>query len=263
VRKQHDLNAPLYARREPLLAMIPHFWALVFEQAPPELDQYIQPSDSKLFAECLKSLSVERFEINDPNGSPRSFSIKFVFEPNEYFEDTTLEKKFWFRRAKDNWTGLVSEPVQIRWKKGRDLTQGLTTAAVKLWQARKDNGKDAELPEHKALTSKLESTEADAALSLFTWFAWASGRPYVTAEESVAANAAENERREKRRKGEKASGPEDEGEPDLDYEYDETLEIHPGGEDIATLISEDLWPNATKYFSELLCPAQLTCHLTL
>ena len=210
VRQQNAVTSPLYAKRAALAAKIPHFWALVFEQCPPEVDQHIQPSDSKVFSECLETLEVSRFEIDDPKGSPRSFSVKFGFGSNEYFEDKVLEKKFWFRRAHEGWMGLVSEPVKIHWKKGKDLTGGLTDAAVKLWDAKKVAGtangnvktNDSNLPEYRALTKKIEQNE-ETSLSFFAWFGFVSSWRYVSAEESEAATAAELERREKRRKGQK------------------------------------------------------------
>ncbi|KAK3076979.1 hypothetical protein LTS18_011505, partial [Coniosporium uncinatum] len=151
IRRQHHLSAPIYAHRAATISKIPNFWALVLEQSPPEVDQYIQPSDSKLFAECLTSISLSRFEIDDDEGnsggdgsggSPRSFSIRFEFaaDKNEWFENEVLEKKFWYRRGRDGSVGLVSEPVRIRWRKGRDLTNGLGEAACRLWEARRKTG---------------------------------------------------------------------------------------------------------------------------
>lgn len=231
----------------------------MFEQSPPEVDTYIQPSDSQLFAECLRSLEVSRFEINpapvagaEPEGSPRSLSIKMEFGLNEWFEDDVLEKKLWFRRAKDNWTGLVSEPVNIRWKKGKDLTHGLTNAAANLWEARRKmsaategDPKESELEEAEALAEKLELSD-EAAPSFFTLFSFVSGRRYVSPEESAAANAAEAERREKRSRGEKVEEPEPENDTE---DQDPFAEILPNGDDLPNLIAEEVWPNAIKYFS--------------
>ncbi|KAK3057740.1 hypothetical protein LTS18_011443, partial [Coniosporium uncinatum] len=180
IRRQHHLSAPIYARRAATISKIPNFWALVLEQSPPEVDQYIQPSDSKLFAECLTSISLSRFEIDDDEGnsggggggggggSPRSFSIRFEFaaDKNEWFEDGVLEKKFLYRRGRDGSVGLVSEPVRIRWRKGRDLTNGLGEAACRLWEARRKTGLLADgasagklqgLQEYRALVKKLEN----------------------------------------------------------------------------------------------------------
>lgn len=48
VRQQYALSKPLYARRAELLTKIPNFWPLVLEQAPMDIDEYIQPSDSAI-----------------------------------------------------------------------------------------------------------------------------------------------------------------------------------------------------------------------
>ena len=43
-----------------------------------------------------------------------------------------LEKKVWHRRGSDGWTGLVSEPVPIRWNQGTHLTGGLLDMVYKV-----------------------------------------------------------------------------------------------------------------------------------
>ncbi|KAF4313611.1 Nucleosome assembly protein (NAP) [Botryosphaeria dothidea] len=251
IRQQYKITQPLYKKRQDVIAKLPNFWALVFEQAPPELDQYIQPSDSEIFAECLKSLEVTRFEIDDPSGSPRSFSIKFGFNPNEYFENEVLEKKFWHRRALDGWSGLVSEPVKINWKKGKDTTDGLTDAAAALFEARQklsekeQKSQLTKLPEYNALTKKLELSE-EGTLSFFTLFGFVSVRPFVSAEESAKATKKEAE---ERAKGSKAEKSEEDNEDDELIQLFEESEIFPSGDELATLIAEDLWPNAIKYFT--------------
>ncbi|KIW07303.1 uncharacterized protein PV09_02153 [Verruconis gallopava] len=249
VRRQYELERPLYARRAELVAKIPNFWALVLEQAPPDVDQYIQPSDSQVFAECLTGISVERFDIQN---TPRSFSITFTFAPNEWFEDATLEKKFYFRRAADNWTGLVSEPVKINWKQGKDLSLGLTDAAIKLWEARTENsnvangaGKAAHIKQRKEVIDLINKS-SDSASRFFTLFGFVSERRYVSAEESDAANKAEKERRAKAKAGEEV---EDVEEEEVDFEEIEA-EVCPHGADLATMIAEDIWPNAIKYFTQ-------------
>ncbi|RDI84315.1 hypothetical protein Vi05172_g5531 [Venturia inaequalis] len=250
LRHSYKIEAPLYERRSSLVAKIPNFWALVLEQAPPEVDQYIQPSDSQVFAECLKNISVDRFEIDTV---PKSFSLKFEFSDNEWFTDKVLEKKFYYRRSSDNWTGHVSEPVKVNWKSEKnDLTKGLTDAALKLWQAKAKsasaptNGKSAAKPlkEHTDLAKKLERHDPTAA-GFFTLFAFVSERRYVTAEESVKANAAEKTRRAKQLAGEEGEPPEEEAESD-----DAEVEVCPFGADLALIILEDVWPNAIKYFTQ-------------
>ncbi|KAL0258630.1 hypothetical protein SLS55_006127 [Diplodia seriata] len=254
IRHQYKITQPLFAKRQEVISKLPNFWALVFEQVPPELDNFIQPSDSSIFADCLKSIEVTRFEIDDPAGSPRSFSVKFGFSPNKYFDNEVLEKKFWYRRALDGWSGLVSEPVKINWKKGQDITDGLTDAAVELFDARKTLSAEKvktefkKLPQYKKLLEKMELSE-EGTLSFFTWFGFVSVRPFVTAEESAKATKKEAEDRTKRSKGEKV---EENNEEDDDEEiqlFAEESEVFPTGDELATLIAEDIWPNAIKYFT--------------
>lgn len=255
VRKSEALHTPLYKKRADLVAKIPHFWALVFEQAPPEIDNFIQPTDSKLFVEYLDTFEVERFELNNPNGSPRSFSLKFSFKENEYFEDKVLEKKFWYRKTKD-WQGLVSEPVKIHWKKGKDLSGGLTDAAYKLGQMRAKLGADtangaamkeeAKSAEYKKLAQNIE-TATDASVSFFGIFSFVSGYRWVSAQESAQVTKEERERFEKIRRGEKVEDDDDDDEEET-QDYQE-IEVFPGGDEIATILAEDMWPNAIKYYS--------------
>jgi len=245
IRKADTIKAPLYKERTEFVAKVPHFWSLVFEQCPQEVENFIQPTDSEVFAECLDTLEVTRFEIDD---QPRSFSLKFGFSENEWFENKTLEKKFWYRHTKD-WDGLVSEPVKINWKKGKDLTGGLTDAAVKLHEARKnitDRKKEMALPEYKDLSNKIE-TSADASVSFFGLFAFVSGYRWVSAEESKEAEKKDQEQLAKLKAGEKIEEEEDEDEDEDPQDYQET-EVFPGGDEVATIIAEDMWPNALGYY---------------
>lgn len=257
VRHQVKATKALYEKRAALVAKIPGFWPLVLEQAPPGVDEHIQPSDAALLLSALTSLEVTHFELDDPEGDPRSIAIKFTFSENEYFEDSVLEKKFWYRHAdKGDWAGLVSEPVDIRWKKDQDLTQGLLAQAVKLWNGEQEKaasgGKKVEgwTDDRKALKEKIESIGLGG-ISFFAWFGYVGRR--VSAEESKTALAEEKERRKLRQEGKEV--PEDdtveEGEDDDDeIAIEEDLEIFPEGDDLAVCISEELWPDAIKYFSE-------------
>ena len=57
----------------------------------------------------------------------------------------------------------------------------------------------------------------------------------------------ERERRERRRRGEKVE------EEEVDEDEDQAdVEIFAGGDEVANVIAEDLWPNAIKYFSEFM-----------
>jgi hypothetical protein len=259
VRQSNNLNAPLWKKRAEVIAKIPHFWTLVFEQAPPELDTFIQPTDSKVFVDALKTFEVSRFEIDDPKGSPRSVAIKFGFGENEYFTDKEIEKKFWFRKSKD-WAGLVSEPVKIHWKKGKDLTGGLTDAAYELDQARKKLAKrdpkaETKLPEYKALAKKIEES-TEASLSFFAWFGFVSSYRWISGEESEEAEKEDAARLEKLKNREKLEDPPEEEEDDIDHQE---TEVFPQGDEIATLISEDLWPSAIKYYSKSIAKVLNTC----
>ncbi|KAI9852477.1 MAG: hypothetical protein M1838_000571 [Thelocarpon superellum] len=252
LRKQNALQAPLYEKRKALVSRVPLFWPLVLEQAPPEIDQFIQPTDSTILATHLLDLDVTRFDIpphsDDEQGEPRSFAITLRFTENEYFEDACLEKRFCFRRAHDGWTGLVSDPVKIRWKAGMDLTQGLTDGAYAAWEAEKahpDWDPSKPLPEHQMISSRME-THTEGSMSFFAWFGYRGRR--VSAEESTAANAAETERRERWKAGDKtASNAVPDHEPP---EIEDDTEIFPMGEELAIAISEDLFPSALKYFTQ-------------
>ncbi|EMC94229.1 hypothetical protein BAUCODRAFT_74627 [Baudoinia panamericana UAMH 10762] len=225
MRKQYALSQTVYNKRADAVSKILHFWPLVIEQAPPEIDQYIQPQDSRIFSEHLKSIAISRPELDRDasNGNPRSMHIKFEFSTNEFFTNTSLEKTFWHRRAKDGWAGLVSEPVKVHWKKGKDLTEGLTDAAVALFGARKKVGDVTAkgLPEYTALERKVEHLNG-ANTSFFTWFGFAtSGDAEAPTEE------------------------EDDAEND-----DQAVEVHEAGEEVAICLADDVWPNAIKYFMQ-------------
>ncbi|KAK7966062.1 uncharacterized protein PG986_000339 [Apiospora aurea] len=257
IRHQVALNKPLYEKRAKILSQLNGFWALVLEQAPPEVDQYIQPSDSAVLLSSLKDLTVSHFEIeNGGKGDPRSISIKLEFNENDYFEDAVLEKKFWYRRAKSGWAGLVSEPVPIKWKKpGKDLTQGLLDLVVKVWEEDKKRGpgkgpitkaKDY-TPAQKELKKKIE-TVGMGGVSFFGWFGF-RGFP-ISEEESRAATEKEKENRRLRAEGKPVPDDEEEEEDDEDEDDDPYgLEIFPDGDELAIAISEDLWPSAIKYFT--------------
>jgi hypothetical protein len=165
-----------------------------------------------------------------------------------------LEKKFWFRKTKD-WEGLVSEPVKINWKKDKDLTGGLTDAACKLAEVRKKLSADTssgaarkeetKTKEYKKLAQKIE-TSADASVSFFGLFSFVSGYRWVSEQESEQAVKEEKERFEKIRRGEKVDQEDEDDEDPQDYQE---VEVFPGGDEVATIIAEDMWPNAIKYYS--------------
>ncbi|KAB8303986.1 hypothetical protein EYC80_005338 [Monilinia laxa] len=257
IRQQVSLTQPLYIRRNKIISQIPNFWALVLEQAPPDIDQYIQPSDSALLLSSLTSLHVSHFELENQKsaigGDPRSVSITWTFSPNEYFDDEKLVKKFWYRKSVGGWCGLVSEPVRINWKKGKDLTGGLLDLVCESWDeeqksqanGEKDGKKDL-TPQQKALEKKMANTSMGG-LSFFAWFGFIGRR--ISAEESQGANARDLEKREARKNGEKVAEAEDDEDEEDDEDLGMSLEIFPDGDDLAIAITEDLWPGAIKYFT--------------
>ncbi|KAK3936155.1 nucleosome assembly protein [Diplogelasinospora grovesii] len=256
IRQQVQLTRPLYEKRHKTVSQIPNFWPLVIEQAPPDIDEYIQPSDSALLLSSLTSLSVSHFEIeNGGTGDPRSVAIRWEFSENDYFEDRVIEKKFWYRRSKDGWAGLVSEPVDIKWKKGKDLTGGLLSMVKAVWdeeQAMEKSGtkdKSAHLIEkQRTLRKKIENTGLGG-VSFFAWFGFRGKR--VSAEESRLAIEKENGKRQLRQNGVDTTQAEQDDEEDEDEEEeDDDLEIFPEGDSLAVTITEDLWPGAIKYFTQ-------------
>lgn len=232
---------------------------MVLEQAPPDIDQYIQPSDSALLLSSLTSVEVEHFEIGAADGDPRSVAIRFGFAENEYFADEVLEKRFWYRRARDGWAGLVSEPVGIRWKKDRDLTGGLLGMVCRAWGKEREREREGEAgkgkrrgkgrgmsEEQKALKKKIDNTGMGG-LSFFAWFGFIGRR--LSAEESAEVARMERERREKKLPLQAVSDEDEDQDEDGEEDIGMSLEIFPDGDDLAIAISEDLWPGAIKYFS--------------
>ena len=103
------------------------------------------------------------------------------------------------------------------------------------------------LPEYKDLSNKIE-TSADASVSFFGLFAFVSGYRWVSAEESAEARKKDQEQLAKLKAGEKIEEEEDEDEDEDPQDYQET-EVFPGGDEVATIIAEDMWPNALGYYS--------------
>lgn len=223
----------------------------MFEQAPTDIDEFIQPSDSSLLLTSLASFSVTRFEFEDgQSGDPRSLSFRFEFNENDHFEDKVIEKKFWQRRSRSGWTGLVSEPVEIHWKDGKDLTGGLLSMVKKVWDAHQSKPKTEDTtdstPDERMLKKKIENTGLGG-MSFFAWFGYV-GRA-VSAEESRDATEKAQQERLLRQAGiAPISNADDEAEEGDDDDENE-LEIFPEGENLAIALSEDLWPNAIKYFT--------------
>ncbi|KAK3325876.1 nucleosome assembly protein [Apodospora peruviana] len=257
IRQQVQMTQPLYEKRQKLVAKIPNFWPLVFEQAPPDIDEFIQPTDSALLLTSLASISVSHFEIeNGGNGDPRSVAIRMEFNENEYFEDRVLEKKFWYRRSMEGDAGLVSEPVVINWKEGKDLTDGLLNMVKAVWDEQQQSGpataaerkKKPLTAKQQALKEKIENIGLGGQ-SFFCWFGFVGDR--ISAEESKAATEKERAERKLRQQGGATPADKSNDEDEEDDEFDD-LEIFPEGDSVALAITDDLWPGALRYFCKFL-----------
>ncbi|KFA70187.1 hypothetical protein S40285_04421 [Stachybotrys chlorohalonatus IBT 40285] len=267
--------APILAQRQHTIDKVPGFWGIVFDSATVELEATITPPDMAIIANSLVRLEVQRPEIpsnasyNDSGldkfGEPRSITINFYFKENEWFTDNVLSKTFFFRYTKHGGAGLVSDPIKINWKPGKDITKGLTDAAYNLWAAQKQTpsqqldavlSKDArkardaqarELPQFKALAKQLKDREDDSDdedISFFNFFSY-RGR-WTSAAEDKEARAETQARRSAA-----LAGKDDEEEEDDDDDEDlveEAVETFPLGHDIAVTIAEDIWPDAIDYF---------------
>lgn len=147
----------------------------------------------------------------------------------------------------------MSEPVGIKWKKGKDLTGGLLDMVMAAWKtegalsAKNTSAKKSQSEEQKVLKKKMETTSMGG-LSFFAWFGFIGRR--VSAQESVEATKKEAERRDKWKRGEKSSTMEEEDEIEEEDDWGMDLEIFVDGDELALAFKEDLWPDAIKYFSK-------------
>lgn len=285
MRAAVPLLAPLYQKREEeIIKNAPDFWVRVFASSPAEIDEYILPIDAQVLGDTLQNLKIERFEVNAAGeGEPRSLRFIFDFKENEWFSNTQIVKDFYWRTQivktesgkSRTWEGLVSDPVRINWKEGKDVTKGLLNATVDLFEAEKKGGKKrTELPQFETLVKKIQEVEAEAldnepeedeeddedldpsspvGVSFWNWFGY-RGRD-VSAEESAKATKEDDERFAKVQKGEKVDGEDEDMDDDSDDEdYIDELEdaeVFEDGQDVAIALAEDLYADAMQYYGML------------
>ncbi|GAW21021.1 hypothetical protein ANO14919_105340 [Xylariales sp. No.14919] len=271
--KQYLMSRDIFAARQKTIAKIPSFWAVTFDNAASELEAAVTPADLEVFSAALTSVEVTRPEIPasakpsdlglDKFGEPRSLQFTFRFGDNEWFSDKELTKAFYFRYGKDGSAGLVSEPIKINWKSpAKDLTQGLSDAALAFWNAQKADpsqkldgvlandarhARDAaakNLPEYQSLAKKLESN-VEGALSFFNFFSY-RGR-WISAAEHVEAKAELFAKRRAAQAGQETEEEDDDDDDDEDF-TEEAVETFPAGHEVAVTIAEDIFPNAIDYF---------------
>ncbi|KAI0908580.1 hypothetical protein F4824DRAFT_215506 [Ustulina deusta] len=272
--KQYLMSRDIFAARQKTIAKIPSFWAVTFDNAASEIEATVTPADLEVFSASLTSVEVTRPEIPasakpsdlglDKFGEPRSLQFTFRFSDNEWFADKELTKTFYFRYGKDGSAGLVSEPIKINWKSpAKDLTQGLSDAALAFWKAQKADAsqkldgvlandarhaRDAaakNIPEYQALVNKLESN-TEGTLSFFNFFSY-RGR-WISAAEHVEAKADLFAKRKAAQAGQDMDEDEDEDDDDDEDFTEEAVETFPAGHEVAVTIAEDIYPNAIDYF---------------
>ncbi|KAI1344802.1 hypothetical protein F5Y15DRAFT_410498 [Xylariaceae sp. FL0016] len=271
--KQYLMTRDIFAARQKTIEKIPSFWAVTLDNASTELEAAVTNSDLEVFTNCLTAIEVVRPEVPasakttdvglDKFGEPRTLTIRFYFKENEWFSDSLLEKTLYFRYGKDGTTGLVSEPVKINWKPGKDLTQGLTDLALAFWQAQKAtpsqqldsvltneqrHARDAaakEMPAYKELAKKVDEN-VEGLISFFNFFSY-RGR-WISAAEHAAARADKVAKRQAALAGQEVKE-DDEDEDDDDEDFtEEAVETFPAGHEVAVTIAEDIYPNAIEYF---------------
>ncbi|EPS39846.1 hypothetical protein H072_6390 [Dactylellina haptotyla CBS 200.50] len=236
---QIETTQPLYARRNTLTTSIPSFWPTVFDSCP-DFDQHVAPQDVSAIS-TIKSLNIVR---PNPIKEPRDFIVEIGFdsENNEWFEDEIIRKRFWWKTVEGAWSGLVSEPVEIKWKEGADLSNGETGRVYAEWKAKKDGestavvatdkgkgkgkGKGASNGDANGKKKSLEERLSGGQPSFFTWFSWVG-------------------------KGTDYDGTQDEDE-DEDDEDEDDGDLFNHGDELALTLADDIYPNAIKYFLESL-----------
>lgn len=261
VKHQITLFEPIYKRRSKVLSTIPSFWTIIFENFGPELDEHITPDDWAFLGENLINVNVSR---PDASNNPRSFDIIFgLKEDNGVVATTEIRKRFVYKSLKygqERWTGLISEPVEIKWvNEDKDLTGGINRLAIKVFELRKKlaegkieekkkrrkdglkaKGKSAGKPKDDGGLSELElelEEKLNQHQSFFNWFSW-TGEYFMVLEREAEAKLEE----ETKTNGE---GVEDEDEGD---EENEAIDVFPDGIKLAYLIADDMFPNVLKHF---------------
>ncbi|KAJ2773580.1 hypothetical protein IWQ56_000933 [Coemansia nantahalensis] len=103
-------KAPLYKKRQEVIARIPKFWLTCLEKHP-IITSLIEMEDANAIAH-LDSIEIERAVEN-----PINYKIVFAFGANPYFTNARLVKEFDFS---DKGNAKVTNH-KINWKPGKDL----------------------------------------------------------------------------------------------------------------------------------------------
>ncbi|CZT02299.1 related to phosphatase 2a inhibitor [Rhynchosporium graminicola] len=217
IRQQIALSNPLYERRSKTVSQIPNFWPLVLEQAPPDIDQYIQPSDSALLLSSLLSIS----EGRDLTGGLLELVIKAWETEQKASAASSAGAKANGKADKER---LTPEQKILKRKIGNTGMGGLSFFAWFGFIGRKISEEES----REAMRIEKEKREKRKAAKS------SSEAPESTGEE-------EEEEEEDEEEGQ---------DPEAEEDQDIDLEIFPDGDDLAIAITEDLWPSAIKYFTQ-------------
>ncbi|ORX67078.1 hypothetical protein DL89DRAFT_269520 [Linderina pennispora] len=109
-------KAPLYKKRQGVIAKIPKFWLTCLEKHP-IITSLVEMEDAEVISH-LENIEIERSPAN-----PINYKVIFSFSENPYFTDKQLVKEFDFS-DKDN---VHVTNHKIHWKEGKDLTSTQTT----------------------------------------------------------------------------------------------------------------------------------------
>ncbi|RPB27019.1 hypothetical protein L211DRAFT_834690 [Terfezia boudieri ATCC MYA-4762] len=262
LKHQIALFEPIYTRRQAVLASIPSFWSIIFENFGPELDEHITTEDWAFLGENLTSVNVSRPDVASNN--PRTFEITFgLKDGNGVIDATEIRKKFIYRSLRDgdeSWAGLISEPVEVKWiSDEKDLSGGINGLSKRIFDVRKKRveGRIEEMKNEGKRKGKKGQGKEDVGLSeleleleeklnqtqsFFNWFSW-TGDYFMVMEKEAEMKL----REEKKAKGEEVI---DSDEDDEKQGETDGIDVFPDGEKLAYLIAEDMFPSALKHFAD-------------
>lgn len=236
MRTSYIKSEPIYKDRASTIKQIPGFWSKVLQSddVPAAVESAIHACDIPVL-DFLTAIEITRYEVDkDPErGDPRSFTIIFEFSPNEFFVDRTLEKTFRYSGNQDSATGLASEAVELSYS---DTPQGTELAecvarSESFFAFFKYCCRSVTTGQSKS-SRHMEDGSLDGACDLDSSFPKTQPKDFDGDLESML---------------QRNSSPNDDDNNLL------ATEGFPPGEDIAIAISEDLYPNALKYFSMCTC----------
>ena len=230
MRTSYINSKPIYKDRANLIEQVPGFWSKVLQSddVPAAIESAIHACDVPVL-EFLRAIEVTRYEVDKDaeRGDPRSFKITLEFSPNEFIVDRTLEKIFKYGGIQDSATGLASETVKVNY---------------------------SETPQGAELAESVARSESVFAFFRYRCGSVTRGNPNghmkkrsLNGECEVDSSLLETE--PKAFDGDLESMLQRMSPPNDDEHGLLATEAFPPAEDIAIAISEDLYPNALKYFS--------------